>query len=153
VKGRTRILAIDHGQVRIGLAVSDPERRIASPLATYTHKSQTADLAHFKKLIEDEEIGALVVGLPLHNDGRESDSSRRARAFGTWLSRETGLPCHFWDERFSSVLAEKELWQAGLSHRRRKERRDKVAAQLILQAYLEAGCPQTTEDARSSSPP
>lgn len=137
MNARPRVLAIDHGKVRLGLAVSDADRKIASPLANYTRKTRAVDLAYLKKLIEEEQIGALVIGLPLHNDGSESESSQAARKFGAWLEKETGLPCVYVDERFTSVMAEKELWQAGLTHRRRKARRDMVAAQMILQAYLE----------------
>lgn len=138
---RTRLLAIDHGKVRLGLAISDPERRIASPLTIHARRGKSEDLAFLKRIIEEQEAGAIVIGLPLHTDGRESEQSRAARTFGAWLQKETSLPCFFYDERFSTVFAEQELWGAGLTHRRRKERRDKVAAQMFLQAYLEAGCP------------
>jgi putative Holliday junction resolvase len=146
VKPRTRILALDFGRARLGLAISDADRRIASPLANYTRQDKAADLAYLKRRIEEEEIGALLLGLPLHTDGRESDSSRATRVFGDELKRETGLPVFYWDERYSSNFAEKELWSAGLTHRRRKERRDMVAAQLVLQAWLEAGCPEQREE-------
>jgi putative Holliday junction resolvase len=136
-----RLLAIDHGAARLGLAISDPDRKIASPLATYTRRDQAKDLAHLRRVIEEEEVGGVVVGLPLHTDGRESQQSAAARAFGAWLGKETNLPVVFYDERFSTLFAERELWDAGLTHRRRKERRDRVAAQMILQAYIEAGCP------------
>jgi putative Holliday junction resolvase len=82
-----------------------------------------------------------VVGLPVHTDGREGTKAAEARAFGAWLGEVTGLPVVFWDERFTTVEAESALWQAGLTHKKRKERRDRVAAQLMLQAYLDAGCP------------
>src|SRR5262245_13220197 len=138
---RTRILAIDPGKVRIGLAVSDAERRLASPLAVYTRKDDEQDAAFFRRTVEQEETGLLVVGLPVHTDGREGVQAQEARALGAKLQTWTGLPCIFWDERFTTRLAESELWTAGLTHRRRKERRDKVAAQMLLQSYLEAGCP------------
>ena len=82
-----------------------------------------------------------MVGLPVHTDGREGVKAVEARAFGRWLAETTGLPVVFWDERFSTVEAESALWQAGLTHKRRKARRDRVAAQILLQAYLDAGCP------------
>ncbi|MFO0970339.1 MAG: Holliday junction resolvase RuvX [Gemmataceae bacterium] len=142
----TRVLAIDFGRKRLGLAISDPERKIASPLANYTRTSRGADLAYLKKVIAAEEPGTLLIGLALHNSGAESELSKAARAFGKWLGEETELPVCFWDERYSSVMAEKELWQAGLTHRRRKERRDMVAAQMVLEAWLEAGCPAGREE-------
>jgi putative Holliday junction resolvase len=135
------LLAFDYGTVRVGLAVSDPDRILASPLETYTRRSEPADAAYFAKIAAEYRAVALVVGLPLHADGRESDKSREARAFGAWLAGVTGLPVVFWDERFTTALAEDALLGAKLTHKRRRERRDRVAAQMILQAYIEAGCP------------
>jgi putative Holliday junction resolvase len=141
VSTRTRLLGVDYGSVRIGLAVSDAERRLASPLAVYERRSPERDAEYFLALVESEEIGAIVVGLPVHLDGREGAKAAEARAFGAWLGETTSLPVKFWDERFSTVEAESALWQAGLTHKKRKARRDRVAAQIFLQAYLDAGCP------------
>ena len=77
----------------------------------------------------------------MHTDGREGVKAREARTFGAWLGDVTGLPVVFADERFTTVQAESALWDAGLTHKRRKDRRDRVAAQMLLQAYLDAGCP------------
>ena len=137
----TRILGIDPGKVRIGLAISDAERRLASPLAVYTRKDDEQDAKFFKELVAQEEVGLLVIGLPVHTTGREGAQAQAARSFGAKLHTWTGLPCFFWDERFTTRFAESELWSAGLTHKRRKQRRDKVAAQMLLQSYLEAGCP------------
>jgi putative Holliday junction resolvase len=142
VSARTRLLGVDYGSVRLGLAVSDPDRRIASPLTTYTHRDREQNAQALRTLVEAEEIGQIVVGLPVHLDGREGVKAAEARAFGRWLGEVTGLPVVFWDERFTTVEAESALWSAGLTHKRRKARRDQVAAQLLLQAYLEAGCPE-----------
>ena len=136
-----RLLGVDYGTVRVGLAISDAERRLASPLAVYERRGREADAVYFRTLIEAEEVGALVVGMPVHLDGREGQKAIEARAFGVWLAEATGLPVTFWDERFSTVEAESALWQAGLTHKKRKARRDRVAAQILLQAYLDAGCP------------
>lgn len=138
---RTRLLGVDYGSVRLGLAVSDAERRLASPLAVHQRQGRERDVEYFRVLVETEEIGAIVVGLPVHLDGREGQKATEARAFGAWLAETTGLPVKFWDERFSTVEAESALWQAGLTHKKRKARRDRVAAQILLQAYLDAGCP------------
>ncbi len=100
---RTRLLGIDPGKVRLGLAVSDPDRRIASPLATYTRRDLEQDARYLRGVIETEEIGQLVIGLPVHLSGREGEQAQLARAFGAWLGRLTALPCVFWDERFSSL--------------------------------------------------
>lgn len=141
MSARTRLLGVDYGSVRVGLAVSDAERRFASPLFTYTQRSREYDAEFFCSLVEAEEIGAIVVGLPIHCDGREGSGVAASRFFGKWLAETTGLPVTFWDERFSTVEAESALWQAGLTHKKRKARRDRVAAQILLQAYLDAGCP------------
>jgi putative Holliday junction resolvase len=140
----TRLLGVDFGTVRVGLAVSDPDRRLASPLVVYERRSRDRDADYFRGVIAEEEIGALVVGLPIHLDGREGEKAIEARAFGAWLAETTGLAVTFWDERFSTVQAEAALWQAGLTHKKRKARRDRVAAQILLQAYLDAGCPAET---------
>lgn len=138
---RTRLLGVDTGAVRVGLAVCDPDRIIASPLATYERRDESRDAEYFRRVVADEKIGGLVVGLPVRADGTDGPKAIEARAFGAWLARVTGLPVWYQDERFSTVEAEGHLWRAGLTHRRRKERRDRVAAQVFLQAYLDAGCP------------
>ena len=140
-KPRTRILAIDPGKVRVGLAICDPERRIASPLTTYTRKDAERDATFLKALIEEEAVGHLLIGLPVHLSGHEGEQAILARAFGKELEATTGVPVQFWDERFTTMHAETMLWDAGLTHKRRKERRDRVAAQILLQSYLDAGCP------------
>ncbi len=76
----------------------------------------------------------------MHLSGREGEQARAARVLGAKLQSWTGLPVIFWDERFTTRQAESALWTAGLTHQRRKERRDKVAAQMLLQSYLDAGC-------------
>jgi putative Holliday junction resolvase len=141
VSAATRLLGVDYGSVRVGLAISDPERRIASPLVTYTRRDAAQDARWIKRLVAEEEVGSLVVGLPVHCDGREGQKAREVRAFGRWLQEATGLPVTFWDERFTTTEAESALWGAGLTHKRRRQRRDQVAAQILLQGYLDAGCP------------
>jgi putative Holliday junction resolvase len=153
----TRLLGVDFGAVRVGLAVSDPERKIAFPLATYQRQGRERDAAYFRDLVVHEEVAALVVGLPVHGDGREGVKAAEARAFGGWLAEVCRLPVLFWDERFTTVEAEAALWAAGLTHKKRKARRDRVAAQILLQAYLDAGCPPEPtvlplEDPPSSDP-
>jgi len=138
---KMRILAVDPGQVRVGLAICDAARRLASPLETYRRQNDKGDAAFFKRLVAEEEIGLLLVGLPVHSDGREGAQAQRARAFGEKLAEWTGLPCVLWDESFTTLFAESALWEAGLTHKKRKARRDKVAAQMLLQSYLAAGCP------------
>jgi putative Holliday junction resolvase len=141
VSAAGKLLGVDYGQVRVGLAVSDPDRKFAFPLETYTRQGAERDAVHFNEVVKEEGIVGLIVGLPLHLDGREGVKAVEARAFGAWLAEATGLPLVFWDERFTTVEAESALWAAGLTHRKRKDRRDRVAAQILLQTYLDAGCP------------
>lgn len=135
------LLGIDYGAVRIGVAMCDPERRIASPLQTYVRRDPLADAGHFAHMAAEVQAVGIVVGLPLHADGRESRSSQEARAFAGWLAHVTALPVVFWDERFTTGTAEAILIQARLTHQKRRQRRDRVAAQMILQSFLDAGCP------------
>ena len=134
-----RLAGIDYGTVRIGIAVTDPEQGLASPLANYTRRGEAADVAYFKQLAADERIVRFVVGLPVHLDGRESQKSQEARKFGEWLSATTGVPVVFFDERFTSTEAERYLAQAQMTKKQRKARLDKLAAQIMLTAYLESG--------------
>ena len=133
-----RIAGIDFGTVRIGIAIADLAVGIASPLQTYRRRDDDADAAYFRRLVETENLQQFVVGLPVHLDGRESEKSREARAFADWLHETTRLPVDFFDERFTSVEAEQMLDAAGMTGKRRKETIDKIAAQIMLTAYLEA---------------
>ena len=136
-----RLLGVDYGDVRVGVAVSDPDRKIAFPLTTYERRDRDRDADYFRALAKSEAASGFVVGLPVHLNGTEGKKATQARAFGAALGAATGLPVVYWDERFSTVEAETALWDAGLTHKRRKARRDRVAAQIVLQAYLDAGCP------------
>ncbi len=136
-----RLLGVDFGTVRVGLAASDPETGIAFPLATYTRQGSERDARRFRDLVSAERIGRIVVGLPVHLKGNEGTKAAEARAFGGWLAQATGVPVVFWDERFTTVEAERLLLGAHLTNRRRKDRRDRVAAQIMLQSYIDAGAP------------
>ena len=92
-------------------------------------------------MIEREEIGAVVLGLPVHLSGEEGAKAAEVRRFAGWLTAATGLVPLLWDERFTTVQAESFLNSAGLTNKKRKARRDQVAAQKLIQAYLDAGCP------------
>ena len=133
-----RIAGIDYGTVRIGIALTDPGRTIASPVENYTRRGPDADARRFRQLAADEDVTLWVVGLPVHLDGYESQKSLEARRFGQWLAEETGLPVEFFDERFTSHEAEQMLLRAELTSRRRKKRMDMLAAQIMLTAYLES---------------
>ncbi len=133
-----RVAGVDYGTVRIGIAVSNVERTIASPLENYTRRGLEQDARRFRQLAAEERISLFVVGLPLHLDGDESQKSREARQFGQWLGETTGVPVEFFDERFTSREAEDLLLSADLTRKRRKKRMDMLAAQILLTAYLEA---------------
>lgn len=140
-----RLLGVDYGSVRVGLAISDADRIIASPLTTYERRSDDLDAAYFRDVIQEERIVGCVVGLPVHLNGREGTKATEARKYGAWLQQICALPVIFADERFTTVEAEGALWNAGLTHKQRKGRRDRVAAQIMLQTYLDAGCPGEIE--------
>ena len=137
-KSPGRVAGIDYGTVRIGIALSDPGRSIASPMESYVRRNAELDAQRFKRLAEEEEVVLFVVGLPVFLDGRESPKSAEAREFGRWLGEITGVPVDFFDERFTSVEAENLLLNADLSSKRRKKRIDMLAAQIMLSAYLES---------------
>ena len=134
----SRIAGIDFGAVRIGIAISDPEGIIASPVESYTRRGPDQDAQRFRRLVDEERIALFVVGLPLHLDGRESGKSIEARQFGQWLTELTGVPVEFFDERFTSHEAEQYLLDAELTKKRRQKRIDMLAAQIMLSAYLES---------------
>jgi putative Holliday junction resolvase len=132
-----RIAGIDFGTVRIGIAISDANRSIASPYENYTRRGEAADRTRFRRLVEDEQIVHFVVGLPVHLDGRESGKSIEARRFGQWLAEVTGIEVAYFDERFTTHEAEVHLAGAQFTKKQRKARLDKLAAQIMLTTYLE----------------
>lgn len=135
----TRIAGVDYGTVRIGIATADLSVGIAGPYETYARRSASLDAEYFRSLATEERIDRFVVGLPVHTSGHESQKSLEARAFGEWLGKTTGVPVEYFDERYTSAEAEAMLLEAGLTKKRRKERLDQLAAQIMLTAYLEAG--------------
>ena len=138
-KAAGRVAGIDYGHVRIGIAISNPERTIASPLENYTRRGPEQDAQRFRRLVDEEGVVLFVVGLPIHLDGGESQKSQEARQFGQWLHEATGVPVEFFDERFTSHEAEQSLLAADMTRKGRKKRLDMLAAQIILSAYLERG--------------
>jgi putative holliday junction resolvase len=135
-----RLLAIDLGEVRIGLALSDPSQVVASPAETLHVPRDAAGptLTALVDAIERHEAAGLVVGYPRTLEGREGPAAARARAMADALRTRTGLPVVLWDERFTTVEAERVLIDADLSRRTRKETIDRVAASVLLQTVLEA---------------
>jgi len=135
-----RVLGIDFGERRIGLALSDPTGTLASPLPTLKRRAgKRPPLTTLIGIIEDHEVEVVVLGLPLTLEGDDSDWTLLVREVGAALSDRTGLPVHFVDERFTSVRAEKAIRSLGLpkNKREQKERVDAAAAVLILQSWLD----------------
>ncbi|GHT14078.1 putative pre-16S rRNA nuclease [Planctomycetales bacterium] len=134
-----KVAGIDYGTVRIGIAVSDADRVLASPYETYIRKKPERDADYFRQLVREEQITQFVIGLPLHLSGDISPKAEEALEFGRWLTELTDIPVDYVDERYTSVEAERLLRSAKLTDKKRKERRDKLAAQIILTVYLESG--------------
>jgi putative pre-16S rRNA nuclease len=138
-----RILGIDYGTRRVGAALSDPGRTMAFPAEVYVLRGPEHDAKHYRELVREDEVERIVIGLPLHTSGREGRLAALTRSFGDWLAGVTGLPVLYFDERYTTVEAEQKLIDAGLTRQRRKALRDQLAAQIMLQGYLDAGCPET----------
>lgn len=131
-----RILGIDHGDVRIGIALSDPTEFLASPLCVLD--STKAGMDQILALIAEHQIEKIVVGLPRNMDGSYGSATEKVRSFIEKLKTRTAIPIFEWDERMSTVSAHNALREAGLDGKQRKGVVDKVAAQIILQNYLDA---------------
>ncbi|QDU10563.1 Holliday junction resolvase RuvX [Gimesia aquarii] len=133
-----RLLGLDYGTKRVGVAISTFEQNIASPLENYTRQSKEKDESFFTKIIHEYQCKGLVVGLPVHMSGDEGQKAKEARQFGNWISQFAQIPVRFWDERFSSATAEEFLVNVNVSRNKRKAYLDKLAAQIILQSFLES---------------
>jgi putative Holliday junction resolvase len=134
-----RLTGVDYGNRRIGLALSDPERRIASPMATLpAEKSIAANAAAVAQWGAAQEAVGFVVGLPLNMDGSSGPQAGVSRQFADLLAKSAGLPVHLWDERLSTFQADELLEATGARRHRRQQGRDAIAAMVILQSYLDA---------------
>ena len=133
-----RLLGVDLGTKTLGLALSDVERRIASPLETLERSKFTADAKKIQALVARFGIGAIVFGLPLNMDGTEGPRAQATRAFAGNLAAHSRLPTLFWDERLSTAAVNRMLIDFDTTRRRRAALVDKMAAAYILQGFLEA---------------
>ncbi len=131
------LMGLDLGEKTVGIAVSDRMLSVASPLETVRRVKFTADAARVLEIAEAREVGGLILGLPRNMDGSEGPRCQSTRAFARNLSRLTELPIGFWDERLSTVAAERALLEADTSRRRRAQVIDHVAAGYILQGVLD----------------
>ena len=131
------VMGLDLGTKTIGVAVSDPFLSVATPLETVRRVKFTMDAAALQKIITHRTIGGVVLGLPRNMDGSEGPRAQSTRAFARNLDRLIDLPIGFWDERLSTVAAERALLEADTSRKRRAEVIDHVAAGYILQGVLD----------------
>ena len=132
-----RIIGLDVGGKRIGVALSDPTELIASPLTTILRTECMSDIQEISRLVTQNDVGKIVVGLPLALSGRLGFQANKVIKFVEVLSRNLNIPVELADERLSSVMAEKLLREAGVEPSRNKSRIDTAAAAVILQRYLD----------------
>ncbi len=133
-----RLAALDVGDKRIGVALSDPLGIAAQPIGVVERRSQKADSAAIVALLEGRPVDKVVVGLPLSMDGSEGQQVDRVRHFAAFFAAQTGLEVVFQDERMTTVQGERMLIESGMRRKQRRLVRDKVAAVIILQAYLDS---------------
>ena len=133
-----RILAVDHGEKRIGLALSDPAGTIASPFKVIDHVSRTIDAAQVANLASDNEVGQIVVGQSFDDAGQPNLAGRRAAKFADALKAQTQIPVVLWDESFSTQDARATRIEMGVSRKKRAGHVDELAAVMILRSYLES---------------
>ena len=134
---RGRVLGLDLGAKRIGIAISDPSRKIASPLYTLQRTKFTKDASKIKSLCHDDRVKGLVIGLPINMDGSEGKACQASREFSRLFYEFSGLPILLWDERLSTIAITKTMIEADLSRQRQGEVVDKMAAAYILQGALD----------------
>jgi len=131
------LAGLDLGDKTIGVAVSDRLRSVATPLETIRRRKFTQDAAALLQILDERDIGGIILGLPFNMDGSEGPRCQSTRAFARNLSRLSDLPIGYWDERLSTVAAERALLEADTSRKRRAEVIDHVAAGFILQGALD----------------
>ncbi|MEM7335419.1 MAG: Holliday junction resolvase RuvX [Chloroflexota bacterium] len=133
-----RIMALDLGEKRIGIALSDPLRMIAKADRVIKRRSRKEDYAIYRRIIEESSVTLVLVGLPLLLDGEDSQQTKWVRNYSEQLASEIAVPLELWDEGFSTVEAEEALKLGGVRRKKLRDRVDAVAAAVILQSYLDA---------------
>ncbi|GAB4460802.1 MAG: Holliday junction resolvase RuvX [Anaerolineales bacterium] len=133
-----RILAVDHGEKRIGLALSDPTGTLASPLTVLKHISRLLDAARVASLAAENDVGLIVIGQSFDEDGNPNLAGRRAAKFAEALREQTSIPVELFDESFSTQEARQTAIELGFSRKKRTGHHDSLAAAMILRSYLEA---------------
>jgi putative Holliday junction resolvase len=137
-KENMRILAVDHGEKRIGLALSDETATIASPLKVVEHVSRAIDAAQVADVASQNDVKLIVVGQSFDEEGNPNPAGRRAGRFADELKNQTNIPIELWDESFSTQDARSARIEIGVSRKKRAGHQDVFAAVVILQSYLEA---------------
>ena len=133
-----RILALDIGERRIGVALSDPGGLLATPLTAIHRRRQAADVDEVLRLVDEHDAGRIVVGLPLELSGRRGTQAGRVSAFVRAMAERTQVPVETVDERYSTVQAQRQLRESGVRPSRDRARVDAAAAAIILQSYLDS---------------
>ena len=133
-----RILAVDHGEKRIGLALSDPTATVASPLRVIKHVSRLLDAAQVANLASENEVGLIVIGQSFDEEGNPNLAGRRAAKFAEALKEQTNLPVELFDESFSTQDARATRIEMGVSRKKRSGHMDELAAVMILRSYIES---------------
>lgn len=133
-----QFLGIDYGKKRIGLASGDASLRIAFPLCVLDNSGRRRVVEEISRIVREREVTMIVVGLPLKFDGTSGIAAENVKRFADVLKKHINVPVEFWDERFSSKIAERAMIEGGLSRERRKQSIDQSAAQIVLQSYLDA---------------
>lgn len=136
-----RVLALDLGKKRIGLALSDELGVTAQGLETLQRTNIREDLARLSQLAAEKNVTLILMGNPLHMSGREGRQTEYARDFGERLGAASGIPVKFWDERLTTVAAERVLRESGISIEKRAKAVDRLAAVILLESYLDSGNP------------
>jgi putative Holliday junction resolvase len=136
-----RILAVDHGEKHIGLALSDPTATIASPLKVIQHVSRLLDAAQVANLAIENDAALIVIGQSYDEEGKPNLAGRRAAKFAEALKEQTQIPVILWDESFSTQEARATRLEMGVSRKRRAGHMDELAAVMILKSYLDANKP------------
>ena len=147
----SRILALDHGTKRIGVALSDELGWTAQPLETFERRTLKRDIAHIQDLVRTHDVGQVLLGLPLRLNGGEGPAVQAVHEFAARLGEALPVPLVTWDERMTTKAAEDLLIAADVSRKKRKGAVDRVAAAILLQSYLEAHAPATTRPVSGST--
>lgn len=147
-----RLLAIDFGDKRLGFAVSNSDQTIASAIENYTRRTSALDLKQIQRWCQEYSIRGFVVGLPIHMNGQESPKSLQCRQFAAYLHQATGLPIALHDERCTTAVVQDLLIELDISRKQRKKKLDMLAAQVLLQSYLDSKQPVRAGEPDCSPP-